>query len=99
MSNEMNDLQKFDGKFLKSFISDAIIYAKAIDPLISISTSSTNLCQICNKTIEEGAMMRNMKCAHLFHEECIVKHYDTVAEECPLCHKDTLIQIEFPEED
>lgn len=95
----MNDLQKFDGKFLKSFISDAIIYAKAIDPLISISTSSTNLCQICNKTIEEGAMMRNMKCDHLFHEECIVKHYDTVAEECPLCHKDTLIQIEFPEED
>lgn len=99
MSNKNQDFPKFDGSFLKNFINDAVIYAKSIDPLFSVATSDDKSCQICNTKIEAGSTMRNMRCEHLFHEGCIVKQYDSVAEECPICHQDTLIQIEFPDEE
>lgn len=98
MSNKVEE-PTFDGNFLKTFIKDAVLYAKMIDPLFAVVTADDQKCLICDKIIESGSTIRNMRCDHVFHEMCIVNHYDNVKEECPVCHHDTLIQIEIPDDE
>lgn len=45
-------------------------------------------CSLCLDTFEEGVMVRELRCSHIFHQECIDKWFKSQrfrARTCPLC--------------
>jgi predicted transcriptional regulator len=56
---------------------------------ITISDITTDTtCAICMETIESGNVCRRLNhCNHLFHEDCIMQHFQTNVR-CPLCRHD-----------
>ena len=53
--------------------------------------SSTDICcSICLEGYEESSIIRKLKCAHLFHKDCIDPWLLKESYKCPVCRNDTL---------
>ncbi|KAH6883919.1 hypothetical protein B0T10DRAFT_580005, partial [Thelonectria olida] len=43
------------------------------------------LCVFCLQTLQEGDMVRQLPCGHIFHSDCITKWFLKQHDTCPLC--------------
>jgi len=54
--------------------------------LTSIKIDKEEDCSICLQPMKEGC--DKTKCKHIFHKECIIKHYKTsINKDCPICRE------------
>lgn len=54
--------------------------------LTSIKIDKEEDCSICLQPMKEGCDKTN--CNHIFHKECIIKHYKTsINKDCPICRE------------
>ncbi|KAL6223000.1 hypothetical protein ACLB2K_006390 [Fragaria x ananassa] len=69
-------------------------YLKLIDqknPTVSYSSKKKNLlraheeCSVCLSEFEEGEKIRQLKCKHRFHKDCVDKWLQQYWAKCPLC--------------
>ncbi|KAK7311157.1 hypothetical protein RJT34_09107 [Clitoria ternatea] len=47
-------------------------------------------CSVCLSEFEEGEKVRNLKCKHTFHRDCLDKWLQQCWATCPLCRKQVL---------
>ncbi|KAI4317219.1 hypothetical protein L6164_025109 [Bauhinia variegata] len=47
-------------------------------------------CRVCLSEFEEGEKVRNLKCKHTFHKDCLDKWLQQCLATCPLCRNQVL---------
>ncbi|KAI4317220.1 hypothetical protein L6164_025110 [Bauhinia variegata] len=51
---------------------------------------NTDQCRVCLSEFEEGEKVRNLKCKHTFHKDCLDKWLQQCLATCPLCRNKVL---------
>jgi len=59
---------------------------------ICLDKTENLICSICLDKLEEKVVF--LECFHMFHNDCILKWYNSENKSCPLCRKDIIINIE-----
>ncbi|KAL4778199.1 hypothetical protein BJX76DRAFT_153138 [Aspergillus varians] len=68
-------------------------------PLPSDSPDNQFMCVVCLDPVLRSQEIRDLKCLHVFHRECLEKWYLQDHYNCPLCHRAYYIQESRPTND
>ncbi|KAL4911656.1 hypothetical protein BDW62DRAFT_196524 [Aspergillus aurantiobrunneus] len=68
-------------------------------PLPSDCPDNQFICVVCLEPVLRSQEIRELKCLHVFHRECLEKWYLQDQFNCPLCHRAYYIQETRPTND
>ncbi|KAF2401802.1 hypothetical protein EJ06DRAFT_361514 [Trichodelitschia bisporula] len=75
---------------LNAFITPQVFrewWSKERQERPNASLAEEQICVICLELIDERALVRGLRCHHVFHEECLDTWFARCNEYCPLCHQ------------
>ncbi|KAH7391147.1 hypothetical protein DE146DRAFT_680154 [Phaeosphaeria sp. MPI-PUGE-AT-0046c] len=85
MKQRLNDI---DGIIKAQLFSECVAKRKERQTKSqTLFESSEPLCAICLDIFDNDAQVRDLRCGHVFHTQCLDEWFARFNEYCPLCHR------------